>query len=271
MPTTMKPSAPHRSLSFQGEGSFALHPQEVVLIDRHHKRSEDPWQVFREKGDRIAKVVPTRCFEVQRTPHRLLVQLQAGVRVYVFYHLIGKTPEDDDYSEKHYLDHIHHIAFQVALELGVSRRKLPALKSSIKKNKPRLTPENQLIVEDVRNVLRRILLVGTTNLALVRGQDQLEMSSQAARQYDLFDGEDDEPEDLDEICSKEWDADEEDADEDFCDLPLFSSRPRWGVKTVMWTPGSVANFLPASPPQSKETIISSVDRTLERFFRERLA
>lgn len=259
----------HRSISFQGDDSFSLHPQEVVLIDRHHRLTEDPWQVFREKGDRIAKVVPTRRFEVQRTPHALLVRLQEGVRIHVFYHLIGKTPEDDEYSEKHYLDHIHHIAFQAALELGISRRKLHMLKTNIRKSKAGLSPENQELVEDTRKVLRKVLLVGTTNLALVRGEDQIDLSSETARQQELFDVTDGE-DDLDELCRREWDEDEEDDGDDFSELPLFSTRPRWGVKTVMWTPGSVSNFLPAKLPHSREAVVSSVELTLQRFFRDSL-
>lgn len=243
-------------------------PIEIILYDGHHRQTKDPRAVFRTDEPPIAKVVPTRRFSVERAPHHLLVRILSGIRVHVFYHLKGKTPEAD-FDDKHYWDHIHHISHILGQEIHLSKKHLEVVKTYIKKPTriSRLSEANQSIILKIQELLRRLILVGTTNLAVSQSEDGFtHLPQRPDSQRGLFDSDEEElPPELIAELEAEFDEDEE-------EMPLFrEAQPKYIINSIStWGPGTVADYNPKKLPESTEAIRKRISNALEKHFQNAL-
>jgi|SRR5690606_2127025 len=254
-------------LHFEDRANNLQDPIEIILYDRHHRRTKDPQAVFRTDEPPIAKVVPTRRFSVERAPHHLLVTILSGIRVHVFYHLKGKKPEDE-FDDKHYWDHIHHISRVLGQEIHLSKKHLEIVKTHIKKPRisSRLPEDKQATILKMRELLRRLILVGTTNLAVRQDGEGFTHFHKPNSQRGLFDPDEEElPPELIAELEAEFDEDEE-------EMPLFrESRPKFIINsTSTWGPGTVSDYIPKKLPEKTEIVRQRISHALEEYFQKAL-
>jgi hypothetical protein len=249
-------------LHFEDRAKSLQSPIEILLFDGYHRRTEDARGVFRTDESPLAKIVPTRRFKVEKAPHQVLVTILSGIRVHVFYHLKGKTPEDD-FVDKHYWDHIHHISRVLGEEIHLSKKQLGIVKTHIKKPKlpPRLSEDDLGAIQKTKALLHRLILVGTTNLMVSQdGEGFSQLTSKAGKQWDLFDEEEQLPPEMISELEAEFDEDE-------VDMPLFrESRPRFNIDSATWRPGTVADYIPKNLSENTESIRKRISDALEIHF-----
>ena len=254
-------SLPESSILVEHTVTKCLSPIEVKMYDFHHRETQNPWDLLPDaQGEKLIKVVPTRNYQFVRAGHHLVLQVKEGIRVHLFRHILGKSPDDRIIDNRHYYDHVHHIGQVIFQQLGLPKKQWNSVRNNLKKEQfsSRLSNDVCKALADIRQVLFAVVLCGTTQIQVLADEEAYGFgNSNREHQSGLFD--DDVPAEI----LAEMMADEEEES-----YPLFKKRYRLG--TPHWTRGTVSDFNPTDLPLDIKTIQLRITERVNQYLLERL-